>query len=731
MSGINFIEGDYIWDIETYPNIFTFAVMKSDGSDIKVYEVSKRTNDLSDLLLFLRNVKKEDSRLVGFNNLGFDYPVIHWVLQKAIESKKDKKELKITANQIYKYAMRVINSHKDGEFGIRVKDEDIIIKQVDLFKINHFDNKAKMTSLKLLEFNMRLKNIEDLPFPVGQNLSSEQMDVLIKYNVSDIEATLSFYEKCIDSLLFREDLSKKYGFDCTNLNDTKIGEKFFMSKIEAENPNAFYEVDYDGKRKMKQTKRQRIIIKDCIFNYVCFNNPEFNSILNWLKKQVITETKGVFSDIEEHLLGDVSKYAEMVIKKNKFKSKPNQEDIDNFLTDHPMGWVEENELKATETLKDEQGNSLKEEYICDKTGKVKSRVIKVPKKSYMGCYKVAETLNVVIDGFRYDFGVGGIHGSMQGVIHESDEWDIIDLDVASYYPNMAISNRVYPEHLNESFCDSYEDFYNERKNYAKGTGENLAIKLGLNATYGNSNNKYSPFYDPKYTMSITIGGQLSLCMLMERLLITCGVKLIQANTDGFTFYCKKDKLDEMRDHVSRWEKVTGLTMEENGYKSMYIRDVNSYHAVYKNGKVKSKGAYEWDGLAWHKNMSSLIIPMAVQHELIDGGSCEDFIRSHKNPYDFMLRAKLPRSMRLVLEVDGKDIPQQNICRYYPALHGGNLVKIMPPLEGKDEYRRMELESGWLVKTCNNIDDFEWDINYDYYIEQAKKLLEPLKGSIYQ
>ena len=55
---------------------------------------------------------------------------------------------------------------------------------------------------------------------------------------------------------------------------------------------------------------------------------------------------------------------------------------------------------------------------------------------------------------------------------------------ASYYPNMAIANRVYPEHLGESFCDSYEAFYKERGNYAKGTGENLAIKLGLNATYG-------------------------------------------------------------------------------------------------------------------------------------------------------------------------------------------------------------------------------------------------------
>ena len=154
---------------------------------------------------------------------------------------------------------------------------------------------------------------------------------------------------------------------------------------------------------------------------------------------------------------------------------------------------------------------------------------------------------------------------------------------ASFYPNMAISNRIYPEHLGVEFCDSYSDFYHERSNYAKGTGENLAIKLGLNTVYGNSNNEYSAFCDPKYTMSITIGGQLSLCMLMERLLMLCDVKLIQANTDGFTIKIHKSKIETMKEHVKRWEKVTGLVMEDSHYTAMYIADVNSYIAIVKEG----------------------------------------------------------------------------------------------------------------------------------------------------
>ena len=55
---------------------------------------------------------------------------------------------------------------------------------------------------------------------------------------------------------------------------------------------------------------------------------------------------------------------------------------------------------------------------------------------------------------------------------------------------------------------------------------------------------------------------------------------------------------------------------------------------------------------------------------------------------------------------------------------------MPPLEDGGELRRMAIDKEHNVKTCNNMDDFNWDINYDYYINEAEKLLLPLKETIY-
>lgn len=298
---------------------------------------------------------------------------------------------------------------------------------------------------------------------------------------------------------------------------------------------------------------------------------------------------------------------------------------------------------------------------------------------------------------------------------------------SSMYPNIAISNRVYPEHLTEKFCDIYEDVYNQRKSFAKGTAENAMLKLALNSVYGDSNNKYSVFYDPKYTMNITINGQLSLCLLAEKLLTIEGLKIIQVNTDGVTVAVPIGRETEYYNICDEWQKQVGLQLEYAEYSKMYIRDVNSYIAVYTNGKIKRKGAYQYEDLGWHQNHSALVIPKAAEAAMLHGKDITEFVLEHsKNPdnkWDFMLRTKVPRSSKLVLVKDDEETVLQNICRYYPCKDGGKLVKIMPPLEEGGELRRMGIDTSWNVIPCNNIDNFDIDkIDIDYYVEEATKLL---------
>jgi len=683
---------DWIYDLEVFPNCFTFTAVCADNSRTHVYECSTRKNDVSQLFEFLDMLHDKKHRMVGFNNKGFDYPVLHALLE--VRAKAVTVSGKAVAKKAYKVAQDLISVQAEHN-NARLNE---YIKQIDLFKIHHFDNKARATSLKMIEFNMKSDSIEDLPFSVGTELTDSEIDVLLKYNMHDVIKTLDFYNISLNAIRFRDELSKKYKRDFTNHNDTKIGKDYFIMQLEKTMPDSCYKKDSTGKKVINQTKRPLIAIKDCLFNYYDFQRPEFQAIFNWFKKQTITETKGVFSDVTADKLDRVSMFAEMNIMRKKFNAGQIDEELVAFKAAYPAGWIDKTQLKAK------------------KKGQ--------PTYSYWYCWYEAETLNVVVDGFRFDFGTGGIHGSVSScIVAESDTHQIIDADVSSMYPNIAIANRVYPEHLTDRFCDIYKDVYEQRKSYPKASAENAMLKLALNGVYGDSNNQYSPFYDPQYTMTITINGQLSLCLLAEKLLTIDGLSLVQVNTDGVTVLCPRNMMDKYNAICEAWQQQVGLQLEYASYSKMIIRDVNNYLAFYTDGKVKRKGAYQYEGLGWHQNQGGLVIPMAAEANMIYGTAIEDFVQTHKDLYNFMLRTKVPRNSKLMLVMDdGTEIQQQNICRYYACKDGGKLVKIMPALIEGGEDRRLSINSSWNVKTCNNIKDFGNDIDYDYYIAEAKKLV---------
>lgn len=396
-----------------------------------------------------------------------------------------------------------------------------------------------------------------------------------------------------------------------------------------------------------------------------------------------------------------------------------------------------------------------------------------------------KNLTTEVNGFVFSFGSGGLHSSIKNtIIRSSDTHVILDWDVKSYYPNISIKNRFYPEHLGEGYCDVYSDVYEQRTTFAKSTPENAMMKQALVGAYGESNAEHSPFHDPKYMMSITVNGQLLLCMLAEQLIKIPDLTMIQANTDGITFLCPKLYLEQVKSIWEWWEKITKLELEEVEYSMMAIRDVNSYLAVKSDGKVKRIGCYAHETakqnpatreIPWHKDHSSLIIAKAAEAALVNNVNISEFIRSHSNKYDFMIRTKVPNNSRLVLRTvikwDDRVLCNstkiiQNVTRYIVSKTGGSLIKVMPvtpsqkhkwlrgdhyqhentgeyqvvssgkkpksgkfkPVSNKKEIKDREIgiTVGWLVKDCSCIENFKWDdLNYEYYIQETHKIVDCL------
>jgi len=637
IHGFSLVMSYFIYDIETYPNIFTLAAWEHNTTNRYTFEISWRRDRTKELMDWFMMLVQGQHEMVGFNNVGFDYPVIHTLLNNSTLP---------GCADLYQTANRIIKTPWNNRFGNIIWDNDQVIPQVDLFKVHHFDNASRATSLKVLEFNMRMESIDDLPFPPGSILDWQQMDKLIEYNHHDVDATELFCQKSEKELEFRKEMSESSGVNNMNYNDTKIGKELFIRELEKKSPGICFS-KVNGKRKPNQTPRDIIHFKDILLPYINFECLEFQRIHQWFKDNPIVNTKGELGD-----------------------------------------------------------------------------------------------LNCTVNGFTFHYGTGGIHGSISPcAVSSTDDEMLLDIDVKSYYPNLAIANRLYPAHLGEEFCNIYEKLYLQRQQYKKGTVENASLKLALNGTYGDSNSEYSPFFDPLYTMAITVNGQLLLSMLAEQLLKSPNVKLVQINTDGLTIKFPRVLKEWVRSVQRWWEGLTKLELEEVEYSRFFVRDVNNYLAEYASGGVKRKGAYEFKDLDWNKNMSSLVVQKAANHALIEGGDIRQFIENHDDIFDFLLRTKVPRTSRLVaVDYHGVDHPNQNVSRYFISTFGDDLIKIMPPTAGqlkKDVHapdRRIGINVGYKVHICNQVTDvhadMDIDLEYEWYIKEARKLVDPIiKGGV--
>lgn len=642
---------NYIYDIESYPNMFSIVLKCHETGQFYSFVITDIRNDWLQLSTFINAIK--DQRMIGFNNIFYDYPLLHFILNFGPL---------ITSAHIYNRSVEIITCEMKWENVIWPSDR--LVEQVDLFMIHHFDNIAKATSLKILEFNMRSRQIQDLPYQPGTFLDADQRKNLLQYNHKDVIETEKFFEKTKEAIKFREYLSGKYKRNFLNHNDTKIGKDYLASQIEKAAPGSCFRKDSNGRRRPQQTVRPFVDLKDVILPYIKFERREFNAVLDWFKAQRILRTKGVFTDIPVDRLGTLAEFA--------FIKHTNQK-----------GWH-------------------------------------------------ADKLNTIINGFRYDFGTGGLHGSIESKhVKSCDRKELIDIDVESFYPSIAIVNRLAPAHLGEIFCEIYGNVKTERISHKKGTPENKALKLALNGTFGDTNSPYSPFYDPAYTMGITVNGQLLLCMIAEQVIKIPGLEMIQANTDGITVLCPREHIEYFRKICQWWENYTLLKLEENIYTDMWIRDVNNYIARYSDGKLKRKGAYRYEyaeSEEWNKNFSQLIVPKAAEAKLVYGVNVADYIRTYPDIFDFMLRTKVPRNSKLFLRYEDRpQIQLQNISRYYVSNQGGSLIKVMPPLpKAPETWREIGINVGNLVTECNNLDEHTaFDFDYQYYIDEANKLIEPV------
>jgi hypothetical protein len=621
-------------DYETLSNCFIGVFEGIKSEDQEIFVVHESRNDIRELVEFLdRNIYYEEWH-VSFNGLGFDSQITESIIRNKewlIEQSPEK-----IAKFIYGKAQDVIYKQNNGEF-LEYSPRDLSIRQLDVFKLNHWDNNAKRSSLKWIQYTMDWTNIIDMPIRHTEHIVEEQIPEIIRYCINDVKSTKQIMNLSKSQIELRRTLTEEYGIDLYSASEPRISKELFLLFLSQKTGIKKWDL------KQMRTHRARITVKNIILPYIEFKTATFQNLLKKFQEVVIYpgETKGGFK--------------------------------------------------------------------------------------YSVQYK----------GVKTDYGLGGIHGARSTKVYESNEdMVIMTSDVTSFYPNLAIRNKWAPAHLEQDdFCDLYEWFFEERKKIPKKDPKNYVYKIILNSTYGLSNDENSFLYDPEFTMRITINGQLSLSMLYEMICeeIPNAVPLMQ-NTDGLETLIPREYVDKYMDICKRWEDITQLQLEHDTYSKIILGDVNNYIAITEDGKSKCKGRFEYDNLALHKNKSFLIIPKAIHAYFVDGIEPEDFLAQNQNIFDYCGGVKIKGDWSFyehhIINGEYEVKPLQHTIRYFVSKSGSKIIK-----KNNTDGREIQVEAGkWMQTTLINYtekDFSEYDINYDYYLENIYKEIRNLEPIITQ
>lgn len=380
----------------------------------------------------------------------------------------------------------------------------------------------------------------------------------------------------------------------------------------------------------------------------------------------------------------------------------------------------------------------------------------LPKKIQRYCYdnlpsKILDKLRNDTKSFSINlfnnevsFGNGGIHSvySKDLYVESDDEWCLVNVDAASYYPSMLIQFECLSRAVKNPKV--FENIFNERiylKHKEDKTPEEddiqLADKLVLNTTFGASGNKWLDLFDPYMCTRCCRLGQIFLASLACKLVREVpDLKVIQSNTDGILVYVKRKYLNLVQKLQDEWTSVSGINMDRDDVEKIWQRDVNNYLLVKDSGKIKRKGL--WLMETWTKPGYFLISPLtafvcskAAINFYINGDDIVRSIVKNEDLLDFCITCKKGPSYKGVIQrfADGTE-KQLFKCNRVIATKDQNAGQI---LKYKDVKGRVQFDTMASIplhcKLVNddlstyNFNEIRKELDYMYYVQRALDLID--------
>lgn len=320
----------------------------------------------------------------------------------------------------------------------------------------------------------------------------------------------------------------------------------------------------------------------------------------------------------------------------------------------------------------------------------------------------------------YRTGVGGLHSvDGAGTWWSSTTHQLVDLDVASYYPAILLNHGLRPAHTKPVFSEIYRDIV-ERRLAAKRSGDRTTadgLKIVANSVYGKLGEPHSAFYDPQAQLQVVLTGQLALLWLIAQI-EAAEHTVVSANTDGVTVRMERSRGHALTAVVDAWQAATGFTLERTDYARLVQKDVNNYLAVKEDGGLKRKGIFV-DGLDLRVSPKPGVIPRAVAASLLDHAPVERTVRDSTDLHDFLYAIVLRNAHgRHGEQALGK------VLRWYRSTRAEAPALMRVPLEAGQPSRVPDGERAALALDLP--DRLPEDLDREHYAAEAEALLKRVR-----
>lgn len=274
--GIKDIKRTWIYDIEVFPNFLGFVFIDRISDEKREFIIHNDINELDKLVTF---ISTECAYLSGYNSSKYDNIIINFLIAK--QNKLKYMTTLAVTNEAYELSKAIIHDGISVYFNPKTKPYiwTKLYKTVDLMSLMAFDKNR--VSLKQVGIAMRWKKIQDLPKPFDKFIQDDEVDLVMKYCVNDVEMTKELSNIVISEIGIRKDVGNMYGLNLWSASRSAMSEKLISSFWTKETGLEFKEF-----RKLRTTY-DAISLSECISDKVIFKTKALQDLLIRIKSTIL------------------------------------------------------------------------------------------------------------------------------------------------------------------------------------------------------------------------------------------------------------------------------------------------------------------------------------------------------------------------------------------------------------------------------------------------------------